>query len=201
MRIASQLLSVLFHPLLVVLYAYALLFALGTYHAYLPLAIKRVVLFVVAIDTVIIPLLIILLLKHLGWVSSVTLDDPRERLLPLALTVVVYVLTLYLLRRFGLSLVLLKLLLAGTLVLLSALGISAWWKISCHAMGMGGLVAFMLWASVVGLFRAPLLLLIGLALSGLLLAARLLLGAHSPAQIYTGYAVGMVVSLAVFVAV
>lgn len=197
MRTVSHLLSVLFHPLLVVLYAYALLFALGTYHSYLPHAIKRVVLFVITIDTVIIPLLIILLLKHMGWVSSVTLDQQRERLLPLAFTVVVYIFTLFLLRRIGLSLVLLKLLLAGTLVLLSALGITAWWKISCHAMGMGGLVGFMLWATMAGLLRGPLLLLISVALSGLLLAARLLLGSHTPAQTYAGYAVGMCLSLVV----
>ena len=198
MRTTSQLLSVLLHPLMMVLYAYALLFALGTYHAFLPTGVKRVVLFVVAIDTVFIPVLIILLLKHMGAVSSLALDQSRERLLPLGLTVAAYIITLFLLRRLGLSLVLLKLLLGGTLVLMAALGITAWWKISCHALGMGGLTGFLLWSTANGLLPTYAPLLVAIALSGLLLSARLLLGAHRPAQVYAGYAVGLGITLLLF---
>lgn len=198
MRTASQLLSVLFHPLLVVLYAYALLFALGTYHAYLPVPVKRVVLFILLIDTVLIPLLLLLLLRHMGMVSSIELRQPRERLAPLALTVLAYIIALFLLRRLGLSVLLLKLLLGGTLVLLAALGITAWWKVSCHAMGIGGLTGFLLWCALSGTMRTSVPLFVAVALSGLLLSARLHLGAHRPAQVYSGYLIGMGITLILF---
>lgn len=198
MRNASLLLSVLFHPLLVVLYAYALLFALGTYHAYLPVAVKRVVLFILLIDTVLIPLLLLLLLRHMGMVSSIELPQPRERLAPLALTVLAYIIALFLLRRLGLSVLLLKLLLGGTLVLMAALGISAWWKVSCHAMGIGGLTGFLFWCALSGIMRTSAPLFVAVALSGLLLSARLHLGAHRPAQVYAGYLIGMGITLILF---
>jgi hypothetical protein len=74
--------------------------------------------------------------------------------------------------------------------------ISLWWQISAHAAGIGGVIGAL--AGILIQFGEtelfiPLLCLIFMA--GYLIAARLALNAHTPAQVGLGFLLGIVLSL------
>lgn len=77
--------------------------------------------------------------------------------------------------------------------LLTALGfcITIFWKISLHAIGVGGFLALMLQLSLHAHFFAYLLIPVAVAIAGLVLSARLYLQAHTPLQVAAGFAAGL----------
>ena len=83
----------------------------------------------------------------------------------------------------------------ASVILIIAL-INLVWQISAHSAGMGGLTGSFL---TLGLIYDDSLLkvffFIALFLSGLVMSSRLYLGAHTPSETYTGFFVGLVVSI------
>ena len=143
--------------------------------------------------TVVIPVLLLLYLKHKGRISSLYLDSQDERTIPYVYTVVCYGFWAYFLRgTMGLP----DLMLWVSLGAIVALGIvtivNRWWKISAHLTGMGGLLggvcSYALYYSML-----PSSLLVFLLLAALLLMyARIYLEAHTPLQVVCGMLVGLV---------
>lgn len=195
MQVIAKILSAVFHPVFAALYAYLVIFFVGTYHSYLPLQIKEFILLVVLINTVVVPLVLLYLLKLLGLIKQVELNDRKDRLVAFVMIIVAYTFTLYMFRRLGLPLVLLKIIIGGIVAMLAAMLVTYWWKISCHSVGIGGFTGFLFALAVAGLAPLGGLLLVSLLLSGLLMSARLLLGAHCPSQVYAGYALGFIAML------
>ncbi len=165
-------------------------------------------LFLIALLTFILPALLIFYLHRLGYVKSLKMETLPDRRLPYAGSAVVYGMAAYLLRyKFGgLSEVAPEI---GTtlggiaLSIATVAAISLRWQISAHTVGIGGVVgaalALLIKYADLQLMYPALGLLI---LSGYLAGARLQLNAHTPAQIYAGFALGIFVSaLTVFVGI
>ena len=76
--------------------------------------------------------------------------------------------------------------------------ISYFWKISAHLVGWGGLVGLILILSL--RFNTDLMLFLILAIlsSGFIGFARLKLEAHNPLQVYSGFLLGFVIMIVVF---
>lgn len=195
MPVLAKFLSIVFHPIFAVIYAYTIVFFAGSYHSYLPIQIKQFVLLIVLINTVIIPIVLIILLKYAGIIRHIELNDRKDRVIAISIMVVAYAFTLYMFRSLGLPFVLLKLILGGVVAMVITVIISFWWKVSCHSTGIGGLTGFLYSSALTGLIPFNWLLLVSIVLSGLILSARLGLGAHTPKQVYIGYAVGFIVLL------
>lgn len=79
------------HPFLLPLYMIGVLLTL-TVFAHYPSGVKIYLLWVVALYAIIIPLLALGVLRSLGRISDYRIDDRRERLLPLLVGAVCYVL-------------------------------------------------------------------------------------------------------------
>lgn len=186
----ANVLSVIFHPFLITLYSFLLIFLSGSYITFLPNSIKLVILIVVLFNTLLIPLISLFILKRLGLIKNFYLEKHRERIVPIIITTIPYLFTLYLMAKLPVPQVLLKIVESGVLILIFAAIVSYWWKISLHLMGLGGLTGFLIASALHNYFNAISLVVIVFLISGFLASARLKNGDHKPAQVYVGYLLG-----------
>jgi len=183
----ASILSAIFHPFLITLYSFLLIFISGSYIAYLPNSIKLIILMVVLLNTLIIPIISLLILKRLGLIKSFYLEKHRERIIPIVITSIPYFFTLYLMAKLPVPQVLVRIIEGGVVVLIVAAIVSYWWKISLHLMGIGGLTGFLLACSLNNYFNAIPFLVATVIVAGLLASARLKNGDHNPLQVYIGF--------------
>ena len=152
-------------------------------------------------STFLIPAAGILLLKPLGFIQTYQMETQKERHGPYIISAIFYLWVLKNVMTKGiLPPLYTAFLLGATLGLLLAFFANIFFKISAHAIGMGGLVMAILftawrWGSAavpVGVFSVSLnlVLWVAVAVAGLVGTARLVLKAHEPAQVYAGYFVG-----------
>jgi len=198
-------LSVVFHPLIITTYLFAVLFLLTPDLAgvsALELTGLGSLLLLIFLNTFVAPTLVVYYFYRLGLVSSLHVDSLRERRLPYLACTVIYAIATYL---FGWKLQPIAELAPQIALILGSVTVSMlviaivnlFWKISAHATGMGGAVGIMI--SMLIRFDEQLLLmplLIIVLISGFLLSARLYLNAHTPAQIVAGLICGLTISTA-----
>lgn len=190
MRLLSKVISVLFHPMLMPVFGVFLIFNSGHHVAFMPLEAKRVVYLMVGLTTCILPLSLLPLLYQFGAIKSFQMETPRERLWPVLFTALFYYMGYLLLKRMGLSGMLATFMLSTLATLLIALVITLFWKISLHTIGIAGVAGALAALGLrYGLDVSGWLALLVVA-GGLTASARLALGAHTPAQVYAGYALG-----------
>lgn len=148
--------------------------------------------------TILMPAFTILTLKGFGIISSLYMDDQKERLVPmifylLYLIVITAFFQFWLEVNFNITVIFY----AIAVMTLFALVINLFIKLSLHAMGTYGFSGFMLVFLI--RYETPGLLwalCAGLAAAGLLASARLHLNRHSPAEIYLGASLGFCTALA-----
>jgi hypothetical protein len=156
-------------------------------------------LLLIFLNTFVAPSVMIYYFHRFGLVSSLHVDNLRERRLPYLATVIIYGFATYLfgwrLQPIGELAPQISIILAGvTFSLIFVSIISLFWKISAHATGIGGalgmIAAFLLRFDESALF-IPLLL--TTVTGGLLTSARLYLNAHTPGQIAAGIVGGLAI--------
>lgn len=196
-------LSVVFHPLILTTYLFALLFLLspdlvGVSAFELPA--KASLLLLLCLNTFIAPALMVYYFRKMGVISSFYVDDIAERRLPYLACVVVYGVATYLfgwqLQPVGELAPQISVILASvTLSLILVTMVSYFWKISAHATGIGGSIGMI--SALMVRFDEPALLsplLLTILIGGWLMSARLQLNAHTPSQILAGVFCGLLVS-------
>lgn len=162
---------------------------------------------IVFFSTFFIPGFAMLLLKKLGFIQSLAMDDRHDRIIPYILTAVFYLSTYYTLSQTpDIPDAFKTFMLGGIIALFMAFFINNFSKISIHAVGMGGLLAmtviliyffrqksFPLETFVFGSIRVQMysILMIVLLLAGLVGSSRLLLSSHEPKDLWGGYLVGI----------
>ncbi len=198
----AWLISTVFHPI------FLFFWLTLTFMVYSPAILHPVMekdflslIIVVLISTAIIPVLVVLgigvFLYRTFRPGRFFMENKEERVYPFLFIAAYYMALDYVVFR-QLSVTLFQIaFIVSFLVALTGL-ISRYAKISAHAVGMGA--GFGILLSIVRLFPAinyltPVLLCV--LVSGLVLCARLYLGAHKPAQIYAGYSLGLAISCGV----
>jgi membrane-associated phospholipid phosphatase len=201
----AYILSVVLHPLLLPTYILGTLFALtpevvGV--SALSFAARGSLLFLLFLNTFVVPALMIYTFYRLGLIQDLHLDTRHERRLPYLITLILYSLSTYL---FGWQFQPISELAPQIAVVLGSITaslavvalVSLRWKISAHATGVGGCLGAL--GGVIlryGDFSLFFPLLITILITGLLLSARLRLNAHTPAQVSAGLGVGLLISIA-----
>lgn len=213
-RSFAQFISLFAHPLLTPTYALVFLllinpYAFGVRHIFDLKA--RIWLIAVFACSFLIPVAGALLLKPLGFIKDLAMTDKQDRTGPYIITGIFYLWLLKNLLADGqVPALYTKFVFGATIGLFLTFFLNIFFKISAHAVGMGGFVGMLLltllhWGNLpleLNLFGATLqasLLLVmaaGIALAGLVGTARLSLEAHEPRDVYRGYAVGFVAMLA-----
>lgn len=187
----SHFLSWVLVPLLMPVYGTIMAFGL-TLLAYTAPGTRWAFTGVVVVFDVVAPALIILLLKRLGFVHDVGLNDQKERLLPYIACVACMVGTALFMFYKGAPEWMVMFFFGGAAAGIVELIINRWWKISVHAAGIAGLVALLtrLYGFDYVADATFTWLIITIALAGLLGSARIWLGRHTLGQVLAGYAVG-----------
>ena len=181
------------HPFVLPLYMIVVLLTQTVFAHYSP-GVKCYLLWVVILYAIVIPALSLGVLRSLGRISSYRVDDRRERLLPLLIGAVCYVLCAITIAKIPSATFLRKFMLAAACCEVMCLVVSLRWKISLHMTGMGAAVALLVVMNVVGVGTMLVPLAVAILLAGALASARLYLGCHNGAQVLAGFGGGFVVS-------
>ena len=149
---------------------------------------------VVLLYTLAIPALSIAVLKKTGRLQSWHLDSQSDRVVPLVIGTVCYILCAVTIGRIVSAEILRRMMLAGACCEMMCLAVNYHWKISLHMTAIGGCTAVL---TVLCFITGHLtgMLALAVVLSGLLAAARLYLGKHNPLQVAAGYAGGFAVTV------
>ncbi|WP_289761759.1 phosphatase PAP2 family protein [Duncaniella muris] len=193
MKRISEILSVLFSPLLVPTYG-MILAAFLTILRYLPVNLLCTAVGITFVITCLIPVSIIMALFRSGMVSDPGLNERKERYLPYGAVVLCYLGCGFFFFKASAPLWLPMFFAGAALATVINVAVNYWWKISAHATAMGGLVAllFRIVASHYALYNMNLWLSAVIILAGAVMTARVYLGRHTLWQVLAGCANGFI---------
>jgi membrane-associated phospholipid phosphatase len=191
----ARIISVVFHPLLLVTYL-LLMLAYFLPSALYPVTIEGTMTFILFmfVLTFVLPVVNIAMFRVLGAVKSFTLENRSERVRPFLLIAFLYCFVTYMFYskwRVGLDDGLLRLLLIVDCLVVLAAVITIFYKISIHSMGVTGLLGILLplnKAAENNLLIVPTV--VTLVIAGLVMSSRLQLNSHTPREVMLGSVVG-----------
>jgi membrane-associated phospholipid phosphatase len=190
-----RILSFVLHPILMPSLGVYLILHSGTYVSFLPPEGKNAIMAVMLICTFALPLTIIPIYYYRRVITSLHMDSPEERLVPMTITALMFCLAFFMLHRWGVPAIIQSFVLASTLVAFITLFVTFYWKISVHTAGIGGIIGLIVCLSVGYRIDMLFLLMTAILLSGIIGFSRLSLNAHSPAQVYIGLILGFLVTV------
>jgi hypothetical protein len=192
LRLISEVVSILFHPVFMPVYGLLIIFFAPTIFIYIPGNVKRVIFMLVLINMTVVPLAMLPLFRYRNIISSYSLTGRADRVMPLALGLLMYILTTIIFFSYQIPVLIKSFMLAASVTAFIVLVITMMWKISIHSAGMGGLLATVIALSL--RMGTPLTTYLALLIlvSGVVLTARLYLGAHKPGQVYLGFMAGFI---------
>ncbi len=201
MKALANILSTIFHPLLMATYGCLLVFFGLTntiYYIFTPLKIKLIMTFIVFVFTFLLPALNLLILYKLKYVSSFRIEDRNERTFPLLMTSLCYFGLFYMIYDFNIWPAIKLFILGGGICILFSAIVNMWWKISAHMIGIGGMFGVLM--AICYYLQMPVFipLCFCVLLAGFIGFARLKLNAHSPEQVYLGFISGCVLQFSLF---
>ena len=171
-----------------------LFFVSGPFLSFLPGIVKRIVLIIIVVNTIVLPLSAVPFYLSQKIIKSIQMDTSRERIIPLTINSFFFYLGYYLLNRLQVPDLIKTYMLASFSVVVVTLLISLKWKISIHMIGIGGITGGIISLSwYLGVDMKAIWMVLILC-SGLVGFARLELNKHTPAQVYSGFVIGFVVA-------
>lgn len=193
-RIFAQLFSYLFHPLFIPVYVILFLaylhpsaFTGFSEHA------RRQSVFIVILNIVFFPLISVLLLRAVGFIDSIYLHTKKDRIIPYMACGIFFFWAYTVFKEQPRYPLLLTSFIFG-IFLASSAGLMAniYYKISLHAIGMGGWLGFFAIIAAGNSMHMSWPLAAVIILTGAVCTARLIISDHSRKDVYTGLIVGFV---------
>jgi hypothetical protein len=183
---AASIISVLFHPLLMPVYGFLIIFSAPTLFGYMPYDIKKLLLMIVIVNNVFLPLSLIPFLMNRKIITTWTVEKREERKVPLILASVLYATSSYIVFRLPIPIFLKSFVYASFFLSIIALIINFWWKISLHSISAGALIALVLILSL-RMYTPLVWYLVASVMAGsLVMFSRLRLDYHNPPQVWLG---------------
>ena len=192
----AQVISIIFHPILLPTWMFLTFMASGI--CKMSFINDWLCLAVIFGTTFILPISFILILKKFKVIESLTMEKREDRFIPI-FAVVIF---LFAVSRFFNGINALALynfyLICNLILCVVVFWINFWWKISMHGIGWGSFTAILLILSTISAKIFLPYLIAGFVLSGIVGSARLYLKSHSNSQIYAGFAVGFIIPLLIY---
>jgi membrane-associated phospholipid phosphatase len=191
----AKIISYLFHPLLMPSYGFLALFFTKNYiSTFTPLNLRLFILLVTFIFTFALPAINAFILLKMGRIKSLEMERAEERFVPYISTALYYFALFYLFHTVTDFPSIFKTLVLGAAVsIVLVLLITTKWKISAHAVGIGGMIAAIIGISFRLSIDLRFISMCSILIAGFVGFARLKLNAHSPSQVYTGFLLGFLV--------
>lgn len=205
----AKLISYLFHPLVLPVYAVLLMFFLPSWLSGYHYEYKKTITLIVFLLNLIIPTLILLILLNLRVIRSLTLYRRKERYIPYAVIAFFYTSAYIVMVHLplGIPTNISNFILIADIIIVVLMLLNFKFKISAHMAGIGGFFSFFYVFLLKEVFSDTLFTLFNIdftvlffiiflvILSGIIASARLHLNDHNPLQIVTGFFVGFSIGL------
>jgi hypothetical protein len=191
-RATAKVISIIFHPLVVgVIMAAYLLFFHPSYFIGFSERVKLLKLLAVINNNVFFPLLVVALLKGLGFNKSILLNTQKERIVPYIASITFFFWTYYIFRNQPETPRALVYMCRGMFLSASAaLVLNNYYKISMHGIGVGGLLGLTVVTVFDGTLSSGLPVIVALIISGLVVTARRIASDHHWFDIISGFVLG-----------
>lgn len=194
LKVSSQILSVIFFPGFLPIYGLLIICNAPTLFAYEMAMrygnLKGIILLLAFVNMTVVPVALMPLLKYRNIISSYSMNTRSERIVPMAIGSLMYLITTIIFYSFQVPTIIQSFILATTILSVLILIITLRWKISIHSAGVGSLLATVMALSVRMYANLEAIWIPLIFISGLVMASRLYLNSHNPPQIYSGFALG-----------
>jgi len=191
MKKAAQIISYLFHPILMPSLGLLIILNSGTYLALLDPAAKRAIMFVMALGTLVFPLMMLPILQYRSLVyKDGQASTKGEQLVPQVVILILYIITFVYFKRLPLSQVIHSYVLSVIVTFFIVLILNLRFRISIHSAALGGVTGLIF--TLIFLYETPLqgLLMLSFLASGLMGSSRLALGDRWGA-VLSGFLLGL----------
>ena len=192
----GRIISVVFHPLFMPTYFFSLL-ALTLpqlLEPVVPLLQVKFILFIFMV-TALLPLLNVGVFKAFGTIRSFSMTNRRERLLPFVFISGIYVVVTYLFHvyaRMNLNDNFLKFMVIIDMLVVTATVATFFFKVSVHSVCVWGLIGILVPLNKITEVNSIFYPTLGvIALAGVIMGARLQVGAHNPREVMWGGVLGL----------
>jgi hypothetical protein len=192
-KLIATICSYVFHPLFIPLYVtgFLLYWHPFVFAGFSPIA-KTKLFASVALNLTFFPAITVFLLWRLKFVNSILLRTQKERIIPYAASMIFYFWGWYVFRNFNEIPDLQKQFLLGSFITVIAAWLAnIYFKISMHALAMGGMALFMLYIAFSSEGGSGQYASLGLLIAGMVCTARMIVSDHKPVEIYSGLLIGI----------
>jgi len=191
-RTFSKIISILFHPLALPSYAFAMIYFTNPllFSAYDDKQMSQIFL-MVFLYTFLFPFISIILCWRLGFIKSLEMTDSKERLVPYLTTGVFYIWTYVVFRKSGMPQIFDIVILGATITLFVIFLFNIFRKVSAHAGAMGAMVIITVFACVLASANFNYLPIAVVLLAGVIGSSRIFLNVHDSFEVFTGFLIGM----------
>jgi hypothetical protein len=179
MKKAAQIISYLFHPILMPSLGLLIILNSGTYLALLDPAAKRAIMFVMALGTLVFPLMMLPILQYRSLVMKDGQASTKgEQLVPQVVILILYIITFVYFKRLPLNQVIHAYVLSVIVTFFIVLILNLRFRISIHSAALGGVTGLIF--ALIFLYETPLqgLLMLSFLASGLVGSSKLAQGDH-----------------------
>ena len=196
-RFFAHLFSYIFHPLFIPLYVtFFLVFIHTTYFVGIDTREKIWLLIRVSYSMIFFPLVTVLLLKGLGFIDSVFLKTQRDRIIPYIASGIFFFWAYLVFRNQPeIPTILTSFTFAVFISSSAALMANIYFKISMHAIGLGGVLGLFIIIMQQNNMLMTVPLSVAFFLTGLVCTSRMIVSDHQPKEIYAGLIMGIVCQL------
>jgi hypothetical protein len=187
----AKIIGIAFHPLLMPVYGMVIIFSAPTLYGYLPFNVKKLLLLIMLVNNVLLPFSLLPFFYQRKIITSWTLSERKERIIPMIITTILYGTTSYIVYKFPIPLFFKSFIFSTAFLSLVVTLINLRWKISLHSVGAGALVGLVLILSLKMLTPLDWYLVSTIIAAGLVLASRMKLNLHNPQQVWFGLLTGI----------
>ena len=192
LRFFAHLFSVVFHPLLISAYVFAfLVYIHPAVFVGVDQHIKNLRMLSLILFTILFPAFTLFISWRLKLIHSMKLDSRQDRMVGFIATLFFYFWTSYVFRNLpDIPPVAAHFVLGAFLAVCGGWMCTIFYKVSIHALSMGGLLAFSLLFGLQDTYGSGLYITIPVLVAGLVCSSRLILGAHNRFELISGFFIG-----------
>jgi len=191
-KTAAIILSAIFHPIFFPVYGLLFINWADSYKlAGLDETNKMKLFSIVILNTIIFPVVTVLIMNRLGFVKNIFMREREERIIPFIAGGLFYFWTFMVVRSLAISGFLTEIFLGASLAVFACFFLTLFFKISIHCAAVGGFIAIAFYLTFSAPHNLEIPVMIIIILAGLIGSARWYLKEHVPVEIFSGYAVGI----------
>jgi hypothetical protein len=192
-RFFAHFFSILFHPLLISSYVFAFLIYLhpAAFEG-VDLHTKNLRMISMVLFTIFFPAVSLFLAWRLKLIKGLNLENRQDRLVGFIVTMFFYFWASYVFRNLpDIPSVAAQFVLGTFLSVCGAWMCTIFYKVSLHAVAMGGLITFFILFGHEDPYVSGLYLVLPILIAGLVCSSRLILGAHNRFEMISGFSIGV----------